>query len=362
VSPTILFQPPNHIGLGHISRLAAIALCVRQADPAIRTPFAVDGSGHELLDALDLPHVSIPSAYAMFKTGLWRDWTASERQALALSVCGSILDRLRPDLVVFDSFPSIAMIDAARERRVPLAMCLREMRDGAAFVADLLPHLAALLIPHDSGPDLLPGRTHHVGCIVRPVPLHRDVPGGPPRVLITGGGGSGAAALDFYNLALASVRPLAAEGVVCTLVAGPLFTRWPQLSLVDGVRVVPCYPDLAACLADADLILAQCGYNTVAEVIQSGAPAVLVPRPTAFDDQHGRAADAASRHPRLRLFTPGSPAELTSLLRAMLDRPWHRESPEPPPGGARAAEVLLNLISSAGREPAVERQGFRVDR
>jgi hypothetical protein len=41
--PTILFQPPNRIGLGHMSRLIAIALAVRQTAPGTRTPFVIEG-------------------------------------------------------------------------------------------------------------------------------------------------------------------------------------------------------------------------------------------------------------------------------------------------------------------------------
>jgi hypothetical protein len=38
---TILFHPLNHIGLGHINRLAVIALALHELDNNVRTPFVV---------------------------------------------------------------------------------------------------------------------------------------------------------------------------------------------------------------------------------------------------------------------------------------------------------------------------------
>ena len=71
----ILFQPPNHVGLGHISRLAAIALCIRKQEPSIRVQFAVEGGSHQLLESLGLPFISIPSAHVLYKTSDWSEWS-----------------------------------------------------------------------------------------------------------------------------------------------------------------------------------------------------------------------------------------------------------------------------------------------
>jgi hypothetical protein len=43
---TVLFQPLNHIGLGHINRLAVITLALHELDEGIRTPFVVEEPGH----------------------------------------------------------------------------------------------------------------------------------------------------------------------------------------------------------------------------------------------------------------------------------------------------------------------------
>src|SRR2546423_5965775 len=149
--PCILFQPPNHVGLGHISRLAAIALHVRQIAPAVRVPFAVEGSSHQLLESLGLPFLPLPSGHDLFKTECWQPWSREERTGLALDLSRTILERLAPQVVVFDCFPFPAMAAAARERRVHMVLCLREMKDLASHLETLRglePHIEALLIPH----------------------------------------------------------------------------------------------------------------------------------------------------------------------------------------------------------------------
>src|SRR5712692_8568803 len=120
--PCILFQPPNRIGLGHINRLAAIALCVREVASDIRVPFAVEGYSHQLLEALGLPYLSIPSAHTLFKSDSWNCWSQAERQGLALEISRAILARLAPGLLVFDCFPYVAIATAAIQTGVPMVL------------------------------------------------------------------------------------------------------------------------------------------------------------------------------------------------------------------------------------------------
>ncbi len=349
--PSILFQPPNHIGLGHISRLAAIALSVRQVRPDIRIPFAVEGSSHLLLESLDLPHVAIPSAHELFKNDRWREWTHAERHGLARAMCGAVLDCLAPSLVVFDTFPSMPLVAVARERHVPMVLCLREVKPGVSFdeaLRPVLPLLTAILIPHERrGPSVLDGdvRVHYVGRVVRPGRASRARGTGERcRILITGGGGGGGETLAFYNLVLEAAGlarhdDLAAEWL---FIAGPLFTDWAALRLIDGVQILPFCADLPAALADSDLVIAQAGYNTVAEIEQSGTCAILVPREGFYDDQRARADESAFANPRLRICRDRSAHALLNLIRAPVAQ--HDVDVRAPDGAMRAARILVGLL------------------
>ncbi len=352
--PCILFQPPNHVGLGHISRLAAIALSLRRLEPAVRVPFAVEGSSHQLLESLGLPFVPLPSAHDLFKNGAWQPWTGDQRNGLALDICRAILARLAPQVVVFDCFPFMAMATAAVERRIRMVLCLREMKDTAAHLDTLRrlqPHLDAVLLPHDCASGSVPepwrSRVRLVGTIARPAerpPVGEQA----PRIVVTGGGGGGAGVVDFYNLALQALAEFRAlrPGVECLLVAGPLFLDWRSLRLVDGVRVLPFAADLPSLLASADLVICNAGYNTTAEVAQAGAPTICIPAERYYDDQHARAEQYAREHPLFRVWRGPGSAGLASVIRESMDSGPPGPPPPAPPGGPRAAQFLLDFLYS----------------
>ena len=88
---TILFQPPNHIGLGHISRLLAIALAVRRAAPDTRTPFIVEGDGHGLIAAHGLPEINLPGSVDLYETQKWSGWDRAARHLLVLDLATTLL-------------------------------------------------------------------------------------------------------------------------------------------------------------------------------------------------------------------------------------------------------------------------------
>src|SRR5690348_100832 len=93
---TILFQPPNRIGLGHISRLIAIALEVRRAAPGARTPFVIEGGGHGLIDGCGFPEINLPTAYDLYETSKWTGWDRSDRQGLMLELATTVVSSLMP--------------------------------------------------------------------------------------------------------------------------------------------------------------------------------------------------------------------------------------------------------------------------
>lgn len=359
-SRTILFQPPNRLGLGHISRLSAIALTIRELDQSIRVPFAVEGAGHVLLDSLKLPYVPLPGTHDLYKSGRWDEWSHNDRSGLNAEVSRAIMGKLAPQAVVFDCLPSLAMAAAAVEKRIPIILCMREMRDVRSYIHRLSwfpKHVEAVIVPHETGacevPDEFIGKTIFVGRIARtPRTPDRTSDLERRRVIITGGGGGDGVVTGFYNLALEALAEACRQDprIDAQLIAGPLFEDWANLRLVAGVRLLPYVPDLPTLLASSDLIICQAGYNTIAEVQQSGTPAICIPAPRVYDDQDERAQKLARESSHFRVMNPSNANELAAAIHAALAVPVLRTAIAEPPGNRAAAQFLIDFVRR--RQPA----------
>ena len=358
--PTILFHPQNHVGLGHVNRLAAIALAVAEIDPSVRTPFVIEGAHHLHLDALDIPYVPLPSVHLMNETAGWIRWTDQERSNLTQEIGRAIIATLKPQLVVFDCMPDRAFASVILQQELPVVLCLRETRDLARYVERLeflLPHVELILIPHDPNEVLLPEPLARKSCFVGKIARQMSFAaadtsqrsGGGKKIVISGGGGGYPGTVAFYNLALSAMAELHLGGLTAEtqLIAGPLFTDWQKLELVGGVRVVPYDPNLAQTFAEADLVICQAGYNTVAELNLAGTRVVLVPAPRKWDDQITRAQRMVQENLQFRILQTSSPKDLATLVAELLRQPLpQRRVPAQAQGAQRAAEKLCAMLRS----------------
>jgi UDP-N-acetylglucosamine--N-acetylmuramyl-(pentapeptide) pyrophosphoryl-undecaprenol N-acetylglucosamine transferase len=364
---TILFHAPNRVGLGHLTRLSSIALAIRRTQTGVRPLFAIEGSGHVLLDVMGLPYLPLPSSYSMYKTECWAQWTEVDRRTLSKRLCRAIVKSVNPQLAVFDCFPSLAMVDAAVRQGTPVVLCLREMMDMSKYLAHidrLLPYLALILIPHDPGtfepPPSLHGKCRFVGQVVRPFADSRNLRSNivdHPRIIITGGGGGFRGTASFYNLAMKAFCELrfVYPSLDGRLIVGPLFQEWTQLQVAPGITVVPFEADMMRAFSEADLVISAAGYNSVAEVEQVGVRGILVPSETNWDDQHARASRSARLHPHIRRFEGTDPEELACLAKTLLTGP--PGDPVTAGGAEKAAALLCSMLM---KPPTLREPGFSV--
>lgn len=356
---TVLFQPLNGRGLGHLSRLAAIALALRDKIPSARLPFLVDGGSHSLLEAASLPYFSLPAGNELYRSESWTAWPREERHSIMLNLAASIIRQLHPHAILFDTMPSLPVATAAHHLGVPMALCLRKVKDLPQHVAKMqtfYEHLNLILIPHAPSevavPSHLLSKTRFVGQIVRPrqsAHLGRDFPSHSKIVVITAGGGGYPNIVDYYNCALAAFASSRTRNpdLVGILITGPLFQDWWKLRVVDGVRVIPFDPHLTWTLAAANLTICRAGYNTIAEVMHLGVPTICVPANTPWDDGFERAEQAAASNPNFHICRTADVDQLSHLIDACI------QAPSPPRfggeissmGATRAAEALLELIT-----------------
>jgi UDP-N-acetylglucosamine--N-acetylmuramyl-(pentapeptide) pyrophosphoryl-undecaprenol N-acetylglucosamine transferase len=372
---TIMFQAPNGIGLGHISRLSAIALAVRDKAPSVKLPFVLEGSVNLLLKAASLPCIQLPNIKEMHRDKGWEAWSEVEQRMIVLELAGSIISQIQPDVILFDSLPCDAVITAAIRRRTPLALCLRKIKDADspdffAWLERVQEYFNLIIIPHDAKemkvPDHWLPKTHFVGQIVRPIEktqLIKDSTSGRKTVVICGGGGGYPNTVDFYNSALSAFSRIHSQNPDLTgiLVAGPLFRDWLKLKMVDGVRMIPFATDLTSMFASSDLVICQAGYNTVAEVSVLGVPTICVPAERYFDDQFERAERIAASAPNFYVCRASEIDKIANLINSCIQLPARVASNEVTEsnGAKLAADLLLDLVHKS--RPISDGQRSRYD-
>jgi len=144
-----------------------------------------------------------------------------------------------------------------------------------------------------------PGRTEVTGIPVREefFAAPKLSPGGPARVLITGGS-QGSRTL---NQAFQQSWPLFRESGLgvrflhqCGKAAFETLRREFVASGLEG-EVVEFIEDMPSAFAGADLLVCRAGAGAVAELAAAGRPAILVPFPYAADDHQRHNAEAMQR-------------------------------------------------------------------
>jgi predicted glycosyltransferase len=352
---TILFQPSNGIGLGHVSRHIAIAQAVLQKAPSARLPFMIEGNSHSLLYAASLPYIALPSQADLNVS--WGAWSKIEQHKILLDFADTIIRQLQPHLILFDFSPCKAVVQAGIAREVPMALVVRKTKDMPGYFArlkEIQEYLSLILIPHAHNeaeiPKHLMTKTRFVGQIMRPCV---DIAGSADHlqrgknIVICGGGGGYPNTVEFYNCALSVFALSRARNpeITGTLIAGPLFRDWWKLKLVDGVRVIPYDSNLMSTFASADLIICQAGYNTIAEIKHLGVPAICVPADRIFDDQYERASQAANSSPNFHTCHMSDSNRLIRLIDVCLQQCHTRQriTETLSEGAALAADVLIEL-------------------
>jgi UDP-N-acetylglucosamine--N-acetylmuramyl-(pentapeptide) pyrophosphoryl-undecaprenol N-acetylglucosamine transferase len=113
--------------------------------------------------------------------------------------------------------------------------------------------------------------------------------------------------------------------------------------------VIPFDPALSCAFARAGLVVCQAGYNTVAELVAIGVPAIAVPAVRDWDDQFARAASVARASATVRMYEGQDAAALGVLMLDALERGRIARTDESAPdtgGAARAAACLLEVLST----------------
>ncbi len=346
----------NGAGMGHLTRLLAYARHLPDALPGVEVSFLSLSTAAPMVRTLGYDTEYLPSSGATgMRSAEWRRFFAHRLH--------DVLERVRPDVVVFDGTHPYRGIDRAVEE-FPGTRWIwsrrgmwrpgrnRDQLDKSDWFARVI-EPGDLSAAADAGATVgvEDPRLHHVG----PVTLvdrgdlldaaaarrHLGLPAEGPLALLSLGAGNINDTSDAVGAAGTALRE---QGIgVC--VTQPAIAR----RAVDDadVHVVRDFP-IARCFAAFDLAFVAGGYNSFHESLRLGLPSAFVPNTdTSLDDQ-ARRTDHAGRQGWAVDLPQVTPAGATEAVRrlvregaAMAER---ARAADPGNGAAAAAAVIAEVV------------------
>ena len=339
----ILLYSHDTFGLGNIRRTLLLtqeltgqypkaAILVVTGSPMIHAFRIPEGVDYIKLPCLD--RVEAERYEPRFLFDCSEEMKRTRRAILEKSVLG-----FAPDLMIVDKRPAgvdgelLETLRALKERqnRTRLVLGLRDIldepertrlsliRNGSFEIIDRFYDEVWIYgtqsifdpIKEYGFPDCVARKTFFCGYLKRPAgAVTRN--GGPPRVLVTtGGGGDGSRMIEAYLEGLAQLpRNIAIE---TTVIFGPQMPESRRAALLErfgylaDVTFLDFEPDLTKRYAEADVVVSMAGYNTVCEMLSFARRAILVPRAEPVMEQVIRARLLAAQG----LFDIVEPQDLT---------------------------------------------------
>ena len=293
----IVFFPTNGVGLGHFTRLFAVAKRVREQDPDVEIVFVTTMAALHLLESEGIPSYHLPGAY------MFNDMSSAEWNAITEELLATVFEIHRPSVFVFDgAFPYRGMLNAIKNREGLTNVWLRRgafKKGGTKIPVDSIEHFDHILRPGDS-----------VETSVEEINFNTPVTHLKPILL--------AKPEDLLSRREARLRlglPIGAIAVYIQLGAGKindiedqlgmsirLLNEYENVHIVVGesiigdrlkpigtqVRIIRDYPN--SLLFNAfDFAIMAGGYNSYHEAIAFTLPTLFIPNlNTGMDDQLGR--------------------------------------------------------------------------
>jgi predicted glycosyltransferase len=416
--PRLLIYSQDGLGLGHLRRTSAIAAEFLHASPDACVLTVSDSPlGTFFGIAPNQDYLKLPS---LVKTGpgAWHSLSLPlpSNELLALRrdlICSAALS-FRPDIVLVDHMPHGALgellptLDALRSTPAKLVLGLRDILDAPHVVrrrwraegayAAIEEHYDLVLVygsrsvfdvaaqyawSRNAASRLVycgyvctPTAARHAGRIrAKGLALATGAPAKTARrttngkvpkqqarlvVAMAGGGADAYPLMDALIGAFPRIR--ASHQCALAIITGPFMPEAKRRNLQaraqgQPVKVRKSVSDIPSYIAAADVVVAMAGYNTTAEILSIGTPAVLVPR----------AAPSAEQRMRARLFGERGwvqvvdPDDLSprTLADAVLNALSHAPAVEGPDlsGLEVAVGEILSLLhvddSSNGTRPAL---------
>jgi UDP-N-acetylglucosamine--N-acetylmuramyl-(pentapeptide) pyrophosphoryl-undecaprenol N-acetylglucosamine transferase len=294
----ILFYAVNGLGLGHVTRLLAMAREVRRLSKKADILF-LTSSESNVVYREGFPSVKVPSKNAACRAGMEPPLHISILHQTAFSVFSSFA----PDITVVDTFPhgfAHELDQVLRWEKGRFVYVCRQRRDDkleSEYLHSLMSRYDLILVPHEKNEPgvLIPKglRSFHSGPVLvrnraELWPKERvlstfALPHDKKRILVNLGGGG----QDHWEKIIASiVGQLKNCGNIHIVIAQGGLAPVREFA---GCTVLNDYYPVCELYNGFDAIIAGCGYNTVNESLFFRLPGIFIPFEREVDDQFRRA-------------------------------------------------------------------------
>lgn len=373
--PRVLFTVQHLLGMGHLVRASRI--CVALAEIGFRVTLVSGGMPVPGHPAAPVRRLQLPPlrAGADFRVLLGPDGRPVDAQYMAQrrDALLAAFEDTRPDVLVTEAFPfgrrmlraeMLPLLARARGRVERIVCSVRDIlqrnrkpgRDCESanlierWYDSVLVHGDPAFIPLEASFPLagrIARRLTYTGLVAGPAPVPLAAPA--PEVVISAGGGAVGAALIETALAARPLSRLA--GARWCVITGPNVPAALQPRLADatreGVETCGYRADLPAMLRSCRVSVSQAGYNTVADVLQAGCRAVLVPYAEGGETEQGQRAGRLAELGLVQALDPRDldARTLASAMDRALDMP--RGGPLPELDGATQTAAALGALMCA---------------
>lgn len=401
--PRLLIYSQDGLGLGHLRRTTLLASEFLRARPGacaltisdspLGQFFTTEG-GHDYLKLPSIRKAAPGEWHPVSLSAPFGDVLELRRELIRSTVAD-----FQPDVVLVDHMPHGAMgelvpaLHALAGLPVRIVLGLRDILDSPEVIRDrwdaegayeaVERHYDDVLVygsrdlfdvsERYGWPSRLARKMRYCGYVCSPLSgkltrslRSRHLRGSLDCRLIVATAGGGADAFPLLHTLLQAVPGLrAVRPVSVVIITGPFMPPEEQKALSRrarplGVTVLRTVSHVGSYICAADLVVAMAGYNTTAEILSSGTPALLVPRRGPSAEQRTRAQLFAERG-WVRWLPPES-LQAEALSEAVLDCLEHPARPGagncPDLGGRQvAAGRLLAALDEVRAPPTAPDDG-----
>jgi predicted glycosyltransferase len=363
-------------GLGHLVRSLRITAGIKQA--GLDVDLVMGGVPVKDLETHGLHVVKLPSlragpgGFSDLRDSRGKPATEAYKDKRRDQLLG-LLETLSPDAIMIEAFPFgrrqmrfelIPFLEAARNRQPrPLIICsvrdiLQEnkspdrVEDTISYLRtyfDLVlvhgdPNFADLALTFPRA-DEISDLVHYTGIVAGSPPSPAQTDKAYKVVVSTGGGATGE---NILKCALKARPKTSFANDLWCVVTGPYLSEnvFDQLKseATDGLELHAFRNDLASVMAQAEVSVSRCGYNTVVDIFQTKARAVIIPNANDGETEQTRRAQLLADR-QLAIMLDESQLD-PDRLAAAIDRAADMPAPTSVPN-LKGVETTARLVSEA---------------